>query len=286
MKIEKVSIIGVGLIGGSLGLALKKKGLASKIVGIGRRETSLREALRVGAVDEITLDLKEGVSEADLVVLAVPVGSILKIGREIVPHLKQGAILTDVGSTKEEIVRTLGILTKDFVGAHPMAGSNESGVAKATASLFEKATCVITPTGKTSKKALNVVENLWKKVGARVVKMSPETHDFLVAITSHLPHLAASSLVSLAAREKEKIAPLIATGFKDTTRIASSDPRLWSDIFLSNKEMVLSALKEYKEILSEWEELIREEDQEGIRLKFGQAASWWRENVRSYDQTG
>ncbi|MBU1487024.1 prephenate dehydrogenase [bacterium] len=281
MKIEKVSIIGVGLIGGSLGLALKKKGLASKIVGIGRRETSLREALRVGTVDEVTLDLKEGVSQADLVILAAPVGSILRIGREIVPHLKQGAILTDVGSTKEEIVRALGALTKDFVGAHPMAGSNESGVEKATASLFEKATCVITPTGETSKKALDVVENLWKKIGARVVKMSPETHDFLVAITSHLPHLAASSLVSLAAKEKEKAVPLIATGFKDTTRIAASDPRLWSDIFLSNKEMVLSALKEYKEILSQWEELIREEDQEGIRLKFGQAASWWRENVLS-----
>lgn len=279
----KVSIIGVGLIGGSFGLALKEKGLAAEIIGVGRRETSLKEALRVGAVDETTLDLKEGVSQADLVVLAAPVGSILRIGRQIVPYLKEGAILTDVGSAKEEIVRTLGGLTKNFVGVHPMAGSNESGVEKATASLFEKATCVITPTGETSKKALNVVEDLWKKVGARVVQMSPETHDFLVAITSHLPHLAASSLVSLAAKEKEKAVPLIATGFKDTTRIASSHPQLWSDIFLSNKEMVLSALKGYKEILSEWEELIRKEDKEGIRLKFGQASSWRRKNVEPFN---
>lgn len=279
----KVSIIGVGLIGGSLGLALKGRGLASKIIGVGRREISLKNALKAGAVDETTLDLKEGVYDADLIVLAAPVVSILRIGKETVSYLKQGAILTDVGSTKEEIVRTLSALTRNFVGAHPMAGSNESGVEKATASLFEKTTCVVTPNMETSKEALSIVEDLWKKVGAKVVKMDPRTHDFLVAITSHLPHLAASSLVSLAAKEKGKAVPLIATGFKDTTRIASSPSEVWSDIFLSNKEMVVSALKGYKEILSQWEELIEGEDREKIQLKFSQAASWWRENVVSKD---
>ncbi len=271
-QIKSVAIIGIGLIGGSLGLALKKANLVQKIIGIGRKEEKLQRALKLGAVDSVVTDIYFGVKKADLVILATPVNSILEIATQMVPYLKMGAIVMDVGSTKKKIVRklapSLSLSEVHFVGTHPLAGSEESGIEVAKADLFEGATCVITPIPQTNEEALSIVRSLWKGIGAKVVEMTPEMHDELIAYSSHLPHLVAASLADLIRMQDKKILPLLASGFKDTTRIAASHPVMWRDICLTNQEAILKSISEFKKILEKWQNLIEQANPETLTGEF------------------
>ncbi|NOX97426.1 MAG: prephenate dehydrogenase [Nitrospirae bacterium] len=268
---RRIAIIGVGLIGGSLGLALKKRNLAEEIIGVGHRQESLDQAMRMGAVDRVTLEWEEGVKAVDLVVIATPVSLIPGMVGDMSRVLSPGAIITDVGSTKEKIVEEIDKVIPEgiyFVGGHPLAGSEKRGVGEAKADLFENNVCVLTPGKKTSFEVVETIKSLWEGVGAKVLVMKPEEHDFLIAVTSHLPHLIATTLVNLAsevAGEDERLVSLIANGFKDTTRIAASSPELWRDIFLSNKNNLVAMIDRFKGLLEEAKEHISQE--EGVLLQ-------------------
>lgn len=276
----RVAIIGVGLIGGSLGLALKKRNLIEEVVGIGRRQESLDKALQVGAVDRTTLRLKEGVKDVDLVVVATPVGLIPEMVKGMNRALSPGTIITDVGSTKEKIVEEVDRFLPEgisFVGGHPLAGSEKRGVEEAQADLFENSVCVLTPGEKTSSKIVEIVKSLWESVGAKVLVMKPEEHDFLIAATSHLPHLIATTLVNLVSDLKgkdERLLSLMASGFKDTTRIAASPPKLWRDICLSNRSNLTEMIDRFKELLEEAKEHISREDGALLKEDFAKAKAF------------
>ncbi len=240
-----VAIVGVGLLGGSLGLALRKRGLARRVVGVGRRPSVLDRAVALGAIDEGTLDLAVGVSDAELTVLATPVGAMAELARAAKASLPKGSILTDVGSTKGRLAHEIEEIAGDalrYVGSHPMAGSEKHGVEEASAELFEGALCFITPTAHTDPRALGLVADLWQAVGARVRMISPLDHDRLVAGASHLPHLVAAALVNATAAEA---LTCVGPGFRDTTRVASGDPRMWVDVCLQNRERILEALRQF-----------------------------------------
>lgn len=252
---DKVAIIGVGLIGGSIGLAIKKKKAAREVVGVFRHESTLKKALKYKAIDKGTMSIPGAVSGADLIIIATPVHSIPKFIKEAARYAMKGAIITDVGSTKSWIVRESGkILNKpgsvSFIGSHPMAGSEHTSVEFARADLLEAAPCIVTKTAGSDKKALKVIVSFWKRLGSNVKIMSPAAHDKSVSLISHLPHIVAFGLAGAVPEKELKYA---AEGFKDTTRVASSDPELWADIFLTNKKEVLKAgrafEKYYKDIL-------------------------------------
>lgn len=248
---DRVTIVGPGLIGGSLGLALKAKGLTRHVTGVGRRETSLRAAQNAGAIDSATLNLVEGVKEADWVVLATRVGLVGEMALRAIPAMKPGAILSDVGSTKAEIVAFIEPhLRRDihFVGTHPLAGSERRGVDAANAALFAGCICILTPTSNTDPKSLEVVSKIWQAIGARVVKMSPNEHDTVLAHVSHLPHLLAACLINSI---PEDVLPFGAGGLRSTTRIAASDPELWLDILQTNRRNLLDALDRFENHLKE-----------------------------------
>ena len=242
-QFNKIAIIGVGLIGGSIGLAIKNKRVAGAVIGVFRRKSTLKKALKYKAVDKATMSIADGVKDADLVIVASPVHSIPKIIKESAKYAKRGAILTDAGSTKEWIVNLVEkSLSKSrkvhFVGAHPMAGSEHAGVEFARADLFKKAPCIITKTAGTDKVSLNRIIKFWSTLGAKVKVMSPASHDRSVSLISHLPHIVAFGLAGSVPVKELQYA---AEGFKDTTRVASSDPELWADIFLTNKKEILKA---------------------------------------------
>jgi len=251
IKFNRVTIIGVGLIGGSIGLAIKKRRLAKEVIGVFRRTSTLRKALRHKAVDKGTMSIKDGVKSADLVILATPVRSIPALAREVIKYAKKGAIITDAGSTKKWLVGQVenALAAKRsifFVGAHPMAGSEHAGVEFAKGDLLKNSPCIVTRTNKTDKKALGKVVKFWKDLGTRVEIMTPANHDRSVSLISHLPHLVAFSLAG-AVPHKDLI--YAAEGFKDTTRVASSDATLWADIFVSNKKEVLKAVRLFENYL-------------------------------------
>jgi len=240
-----VAILGPGLIGGSLGLALRQRRLAQRVVGIGHRATSIEAAKRVGAIDEGALDAAAGVKDADLIVIATSVAAIPRLAAEIMPHVKPGAVLTDVGSVKREIVTHIEASLRGdvaFIGGHPMAGSEKRGVEAAQAGLFEGSICILTPTPRTPASEVARVSTLWAQVGAHVHLMSPEQHDELVALVSHLPHLAAAALVNVLPEHAWRF---VASGFRDTTRVASSDPALWRDICAANRSPIAASLSRF-----------------------------------------
>lgn len=243
-----VSIVGPGLIGGSIGLGLRKNGLCESVIGIGHRRVSLAKALRMGAIDEATQDIEKGVAEADVVILCTSVRLIPDMAARAIPAMKRGAILTDVGSTKREIVETVGrIRRKDtaFIGGHPIAGLEKRGIDAARKDLFEGSVCILTPTGR-NMGALRTIKAMWQGLGARVHTLSPKEHDKTLASTSHLPLLLAASLVNMVGTKK---LPFTGPGFRDMTRIASSDPVLWCDILLQNRREVLAALASFEKEL-------------------------------------
>ncbi|MEW6102730.1 MAG: prephenate dehydrogenase/arogenate dehydrogenase family protein [bacterium] len=248
-----VGIIGLGLIGGSIGLSLKKNRLVDKIIGFGRNKERLEEAKKLGVIDKIGEDFAD-LAEVDIVFLATPVLKIIEIGKEVSKFIKE-AIVSDAGSTKTLIVKELSPLIPRFVGAHPMAGSHKSGIKFASDSLFSNACVVLTPNNRTEKEAKGVISSLWKGMGAKVVEMSPELHDELVALSSHIPHITSNILIELISGRKEAQS-LISSGFKDMTRLSLSDPHLWNDIFLTNKENIIKGLDKMIEVITKWKGLI------------------------------
>jgi len=248
---EKVSLIGVGLLGGSLGLALKQRRLAREVIGYVRRRVSIAECERAGAVDRATLNLEAAVQDAELIVICTPLGRMAALAREFAPSLGGGTIVTDVGSVKSSVVTGLEKLIGDaggfFIGSHPMAGSEKAGVTAARADLFEEAFCVVTPTPRSEPGALRRVEQLWRSVGSRVMRLGPALHDELVSRSSHLPHLVAASLANMVLDPKVRREQglLCANGFRDTTRIASGSPEMWRDIALANQKGIGRALDSF-----------------------------------------
>jgi prephenate dehydrogenase len=257
---NKVAIIGTGLVGGSLGLELRRRRLAGCVVGVCRHSSSLLKAKKMGAIDEGTLDTKEAVKDADLVVLATPVSEFLILARSIAPVLKKEAIITDVGSTKKSTVSSLEKIfgrRNHFVGAHPLAGSEKKGIAEAHGGLFDNAVCVITRTKNTDAFALKKILRLWKELGSRTAVMEPVRHDRILAAVSHLPHIVANALILSI---DSKCLPFGAGGLRDTTRIASSDPWIWRDIFLTNRKEILLAVNRFRTQLNNLSRVIKSGD--------------------------
>lgn len=262
---NKITIIGVGLIGGSIGLAIKRRRLAKVVCGVGRRVCSLNNAKRAGAIDVATLDLEPGVKDADLIIIATPVSMIIPYIRQIkklhkAGIAKKGLIVTDVGSTKSQIAEQAQRILHggiSFIPGHPFAGSEKSKVQNASADLFEGAAAFLTPIGAAGKAALRRVSALWRSLGSRVIMLSPQEHDELVAQVSHLPHILATALVNATSKKQ---AVLSSTGFKDTTRIAAGDPAMWRDICLSNSKEIAKAIERFKKNLDTLAKAIKEED--------------------------
>jgi len=251
MKVNQITIIGVGLIGGSLGLAIKKRGLANRIVGVTAHRNTLVKAVRRKAVDKGVSDIKASVAHSDLVIVATPVDKVVGTIERIVPCLKEGCIVTDVASVKKDIVGAAEkILGKRayFVGAHPMAGSEQRGIDNAHADLFKGAPCIVTETKRTVVKALRFMEAFWRRVGMKVYVLTPSEHDRRISSVSHLPHITASAL-SLAVRPSSLI--FAATGFEDTTRISAGNPDLWSSIFMANRSNLIKDVDIYISRLNE-----------------------------------
>ncbi len=276
---NKVCIFGVGLLGGSIGMAIKKNELAGKVVGIGRNIERLKKAVLAGAVDTVATDYTAEVKDADLVILSMHIKSSIEAAKKIAPFLKKDAVVTDVESTKELFCKKMQQILPNgihFVGAHPIAGLERHGVDVATHRLFNGAVCVITKTSKTNKNALLKVKRLWNKIGADVVLLSPCQHDKLVALTSHLPHIAAVSLVNALGKSGsigKDLKLVIGNGFRDTTRIASSSPQMWQEICVTNKKNILDVLSKFQRELDKIYKLIHESDSEELIKELEKAKS-------------
>ncbi len=261
---ERVTIIGTGLIGASLGLAMKREGLAGHITGCARKPETRAKALELKIVDHATADAKEAVLDADLVMLCTPVGSFAKVAAEIAPNLKPGATVSDVGSVKQAVIRDVGPHIPEgvhFVPGHPVAGTEYTGPGAGFAELFEGRWCLLTPPPGTFEPAVERIAECWRRVGMMVEIMEPQHHDKVLALTSHLPHLIAYTIVGTATdledASKSEIFKFAAGGFRDFTRIAASDPVMWRDIFLNNREAVLEMLSRFNEDLSMLQRAIR-----------------------------
>lgn len=267
---DTIAIVGVGLIGGSIGLAVKKRGLARIVRGVGRNRASLEKARDVGAIDEMCLDLIEG-AKADLIVLCTPVDRIAEQTLQLAPHCAQGTLITDAGSTKGTIVH--GVETKmpagvHFVGSHPLAGSEKRGPEFADAELFQNRWTIVTKTRHTDVAALDRVMTFWQELGCRVRVMDPDEHDRALAMTSHLPHLVAAVLAGVLPREVHE---LTATGFRDTTRIAAGDADLWTAIFVQNRQALLAALEPFEGRLRQFRHALEQGDGAVIQQLLTQA---------------
>jgi prephenate dehydrogenase len=268
--IRRLAIIGVGLIGGSLARVLREKGEVGEIVGIGRGLANLERAVELGVIDRYSTDPRTGVAGADLVFLATPVCKIADIVRQIAPVLAPGAIVTDGGSVKGEIVAACEPLMPagcHFVGGHPIAGTEKSGVEASFATLYQGRRCILTPTERTDAAALQTVVRLWELAGSEVVLMDVAKHDRVVAAISHLPHMVAYSLVNAVAdydRCDEAILKYSAGGFRDFTRIASSDPVMWRDIALMNRESILEMMDFFADHLGRLRQLVAAGDGDGL----------------------
>lgn len=268
--IRRLAIIGLGLLGGSVAKATRALGIATDIVGIGRDASRLEAARREGTLDSVTTDVATGLLNADLVVLAVPVRTIVAMLDDVARAASPEMIVTDVGSTKAEIVgaaeRLASVYPLRFVGSHPMAGSEQSGYGHAREDLFRGATVIVTPTEASDPAAVKSVTALWEALGAaRVVALDPETHDRAVAAISHLPHLAAFALVDAVERFEPSAFDVAARGFRDTTRIAASDPVMWEEIFLANRPALLAGLGTFRAALADLERLIADGDSAALR---------------------
>jgi prephenate dehydrogenase len=264
--IRRLTLLGLGLLGGSVAKAARADGLAREIVAVGRRRESLEPA-----VDHITLDVAEGVAGADLCVLATPVATLMSLLPAVWRAAADDVVITDVGSTKAAIVSAADALSSArplaFVGSHPMAGSERSGYGVARADLFRGATVVVTPTERTSPGAVKRVTELWESLGGRVTALDPISHDRAVAAISHLPHLVADALVDAVVRLDPSFLDLAARGFKDTTRIAAADPRVWREIFQENRVALGEALGAFRQALDHLDGLVASGDAPAIEAE-------------------
>ncbi|HEV2694029.1 MAG TPA: prephenate dehydrogenase/arogenate dehydrogenase family protein [Verrucomicrobiae bacterium] len=277
MQFSKISIIGVGLLGGSIGLAVKRRKLAREVAGYVRRAKGLKDCERAGAVDYATTDLLAAVSGADLVILCTPLAQMRSLAEQLLPALKRGAIVTDVGSVKAEVVRELDSLIKKsgahFIGSHPMAGGEKMGVLAAKADLFVNAACVITPSKSSNKAAVSKVEKFWQAVGARTLRLDAAQHDLAVSRSSHLPHVVAAALAGLVLdpQAPKAQAALCATGFRDTTRIASGSPEMWRDIVLANRKNVSQSMDALVAELKQFQAALKKNDGAAVEKFFATA---------------
>ena len=259
MRLNRVSILGVGLLGGSIGLAIRSRTTDCKIAGYGHRLSTLETAMKIGAIDEAYPSPADAVQGADLVILCTPVGLLEEMLRQIGPHLQPGAIVTDVGSTKRSVVQAADQIlqkTAHFVGSHPMAGSEKRGVEYARTDLFENATCILTPTANTDAGALETVDRFWQSLGMRTTQLSPEAHDRHLADVSHLPHALAAALVMM---QNDAAIPLAGKGFLDATRIAGGDGALWRDILHDNADNMRASLQRLRQELEKLSTLLAPE---------------------------
>ncbi len=271
MKIKILTIVGVGLIGGSIGLAAKRRKIAEWVLGSGRRQASLDQALAVGAVDEGSLDLASAVHQAEVAVFCTPVDQIAGQVLASAPGCAAGTLLTDAGSTKAEIVRSIeGRLPPGiaFVGSHPLAGSEKRGAEHADADLFQNRLAIVTQSPATDRLAVERTATFWRALGCRVRVMDPQEHDEALAITSHLPHLLAAALAGVLPPELHE---LTASGYRDTTRIAAGDPSLWTAIFAQNRPALLAALQRLEEQLTRFREALTVENSTAVTDLLAQA---------------
>lgn len=277
MSMGRLCIIGVGLMGGSLALALRQAGYCRDIVGSSRRVSHLKEALALGVIDRYELDPRRAVAGADIVLLATPLGAMREVLAQIKDGLDPDTVITDVGSAKGSVVRAVqavyGEMPAHFVPGHPIAGTEKSGVGAAFADLYRDRRVLLTPVAQTSASATERVQKMWEAAGAIVEALSVEHHDEVLAATSHLPHMLAFGLVDSLARmgDKEEIFRYAAGGFRDFTRIASSDPVMWRDICLTNREAILAMMQRYREDLAEIETAIERSDAEALLAIFSRA---------------
>lgn len=277
LHIKRLAIVGLGLIGGSLARALRQAGVVNEIVGCGRNEANLQLAVKLGVVDRYSLDVKEAVAGADVVVLAMPVCATATVYAAMQAGLAENAVVTDVGSTKGSVVSDLraqlGALPTNFVPGHPIAGTENSGVDASFAALFEQRRVILTPEPETAVPALNAIRVLWECAGASVVEMDAAHHDEVLAATSHLPHLLAYSLVDTLAtmEESREIFGFAAGGFRDFTRIASSSPEMWADIVLANRDALLPVADRFIDDMQALKQAIAKGDREQVMAVFTRA---------------
>ncbi len=275
---QNIAILGIGLMGASLSLGLKKRGFSGRILGYARREETRVQALESGVADEVFADPAEAVLGADIVVICVPIWTIAKLAEEIVPALKPGAMVTDVGSTKSELLKMMEPLFKksdaSFVGSHPIAGSEKTGIEAGNPDLYEGRLTVVCPSAGTPDEARKAVLGLWKAAGSEVVEMSPEAHDAMLASTSHLPHMVAAALArSVADGDPSQKADFCGTGFKDTTRVASGSADMWVDIIDTNRAALEAGLDRFHEELQGLIKILRGGNQDDIRKWLEDAAA-------------
>lgn len=275
---KKLVIFGVGLIGGSVALALKKASVNTHIVGVGRTRSSLDEALNLGIIDVAESDIQTAVHDADIIMLAAPVAQTTQILKSIQPFLQPKTFITDAGSTKSDVLANaklvLGEQFNQFVGGHPIAGAEKSGAAAAMADLFINKNVVLTPTAETHQNAIAAVAELWRHCGANVTSMSAQQHDAIFAAVSHLPHLLAFALVDdIASRPNaEQLFSFAASGFRDFTRIAGSHPEMWRDISLANKHALLNEISAFEHELATVKQLLSNNDSAGLEALFERAS--------------
>lgn len=277
MLIERLAIIGVGLIGGSLARALRQAGACRTVVGYGRHASNLEKAVQLGVIDSFEGNVARAVADADVVVLATPLATLEELCKAMMPALKTTAVVTDVGSAKASVVtaarRTLGMHLPHFVPGHPIAGTEKTGVEASFAGLFQDHLVILTPLEETAPQATACVRAMWEATGAQVTTMAVAHHDQVLAATSHLPHMLAYALVDCLAQmqEREEIFEFAAGGFADFTRIASSDPEMWHDICFSNREDLLRALERFDRHLAGIRRAIASGDSHGLKETFARA---------------
>ena len=272
---EKVCIVGLGLIGGSVGLAIKRSNISNQITGYARSNSTLERAIELGLVDKVEDNLKDAVNDCDLVILATPLSAFKKLVEEMSPFLKKNCIITDTGSAKLSVIEDLsGILPSnvEFVPGHPIAGTEESGPDAGFAELFDNRWCILTPTDDNSSHAVDLVREFWESIGSKVEIMDPLHHDKVLAITSHIPHLIAFNIVgtanNLANVTEKEVVKYSAGGFRDFTRIAASDPKMWSDIFTYNSEAVLEMLELFSNDLAKLKAAVIKKDSDLLFSNF------------------
>ena len=275
---NKILIFGVGLIGGSIALSAKKSGLASDIVGVGRNQDNLKDAIKLKLIDRTSQDLKKDIAEAHIIIIATPVAQFPSILNTIKPHLSSQTIITDVGSTKTDVIESakqiLGSHYSQFIGGHPIAGSEKHGAVAAHIDLFKNKNVILTPDQETSLEAKEKIGTLWKNAGAIVSNMSHSDHDKIFSTISHLPHLLAFSLVDMITQRTNanELLKFAASGFKDFTRIAASSPEMWKDITLANKKFILEDIKHFENQIKLLKEAIEHKDAKKILALFENAS--------------
>lgn len=285
---KTITIIGMGLIGSSLARKIREAGLAETVIAADYNIEVCNKVAELDIADVVTDDLEGSVADADMVVISVPVGAMGRVAKAVVPHMKDGAILSDTGSVKEAVIEAVKPFCRSdihFVPAHPIAGTEFSGPENGFASLFERRWCILTPLPDVSVRAVEEVTRLWEGCGAMVEIMDIKHHDLVLGITSHLPHLIAYTIVGTANELEDDIKSEVikysASGFRDFTRIAASDPTMWRDVFLNNKEAVLEILQRFNEDLTAMQRAIRKGDGEYLYRRFDETRSIRKEIIES-----